>query len=66
MTTSRERKNAINYAREFLRDLLDPKKTPRVPMAIRKEARWKLKHYPSEFDVELIAKKCKHLLGDDQ
>ena len=38
MTMPNERRNAVNYTRQFLVDLMDPKKTPRVPSAIRKEA----------------------------
>ena len=32
-------------------DLLDPKATPKVPTDIRKKARDRLKHFPSEFDI---------------
>lgn len=65
MTLPREKKNAIIKARIFLRALLDPKLTPRVPKAIRKDAYWVLKHFPSEFDVEYLAKKCPDVLGED-
>ncbi len=57
MTLPDERYRAIVYAQSFLRDLLDPKKTPRVPKAIRREAYYRLKHFPSEFEVERIAEK---------
>lgn len=56
MTLPRERTNAVNRAREFLRSLLNPKETPRVPRAIRKEAYWALRHYPSEWDMERVCK----------
>lgn len=46
MTTRREEINALIYARQFLMDLMDPQKTPRVPKYIREEARARLKHYP--------------------
>lgn len=46
-----ERYRAVNNVREFLRDLLDPKKTPKVPKWIRKEAYYCLKHYPSSLDI---------------
>ena len=57
MTLPDERFRAVKYAREFLRDLLDPKKTPRVPRAIRLRALSVLRHYPWETDMEQVAKK---------
>ena len=38
-----------------MRDLLDPKKTPRIPKEIRKRAYYALKHFPNEFDMEMVA-----------
>lgn len=52
MTMPNERKWAIDNTRLFLVDLMDPKKTPRVPSAIRKEAYRCLKHYPGEYCME--------------
>ena len=52
MTTPRERKTAVMNTEKFLLRLMDPKQTPRVPKAIRQEARGLLKHYPSEYYVE--------------
>jgi hypothetical protein len=52
MTMPNERKWAIDNTRLFLVDLMDPKKTPRVPSAIRKEAYRCLKHYPDEYYME--------------
>ena len=46
MTLPNERINAIKRTREFLRDLLNPKKTPKVPKCIRQQASDCLKHYP--------------------
>ena len=51
MSLPSERSNAIRSVREFLRALLDPKKTPRVPRHIRLEAYYRLKHYPSDLDI---------------
>ena len=48
MTLPSERRYAVDSAREFLYRLLDPKKTPRVPLTIRKEACDCLRHYPYE------------------
>jgi hypothetical protein len=50
-----ERFRAVRFAREFLYDLLDPKKTPRVPKEIRQRALSALRHYPAESDMELAA-----------
>lgn len=55
MTIPIERTRAVNKAREFLYDLLDPKKTPRVPKAIREKALRILKHYPGEFCLKKSA-----------
>lgn len=52
MTLPFERRFAVTNARQFLRDLLDPKLTPRVPLSVRKRAGRLLKHYPSEFDMD--------------
>lgn len=62
MTLPNERYRSIIQARDFLRDLLDPKKTPRVPKEIRRQAYWALRHYPSEFEMERIAKQANDLL----
>jgi hypothetical protein len=47
-----ERDNAVTNTREFLRRLLDPKATPKVPKYIRMMARSLLKHYPTRLDFE--------------
>jgi hypothetical protein len=47
MTLPNERLRALDNTKRFLRALLDPKKTPKVPRAIREEAYRCLKHYPS-------------------
>ena len=57
MTIPEERLNSIVYTREFLYDLLDPKKTPRVPRDIRERARRCLRHYPADLYLERVAEK---------
>jgi hypothetical protein len=57
MTVPIERTNAVNWTRQFMYELIDPKKTPRVPKAVRQRALHLLRHYPSEFDMKLIADK---------
>ena len=55
MTVPVERTNAVNWTRDFLYELVDPKKTPRVPKAVRQRALHLLRHYPLAFDMEMIA-----------
>jgi hypothetical protein len=46
MTLPSEEYNAICSTTRFLYDLMDPKKTPRVPKYIREQARRRVKHMP--------------------
>lgn len=55
MTVPIERTNAVKMTADFLRDLCDPKKTQRVPKWIRREAHYCLRHYPSHFEMDIIA-----------
>ena len=64
MTMPDERRNAVNITRQFLLDLLDPKKTPRVPSAIRKEAYRCLKHYPGDYHMDIAREKAPEVFGD--
>jgi len=52
MTMPTERTWAIKNTKQFLVDLMDPKKTPRVPKAIRLEAYRCLRHYPGDYHME--------------
>jgi hypothetical protein len=63
MTLPIERSWAINNTREFLRSLLDPKKTPRVPVSVRRDARWCLKHFPMEMDMDKVMERCPEVFG---
>jgi hypothetical protein len=56
MTLPNERTRAIRNARVFLRSLLDPKQTSRVPKEIRRQAYWCLRHFPTEFDMDVLVK----------
>ena len=58
MTMPNERAKAIENTREFLRSLLDPKKTPKVPKTIRNQAYWCLRHYPWDLHIQKCAKAC--------
>ena len=53
MSLHDEKVRAIQNAREFLRDLLVPSKTPRVPKELRRQARSILKHFPFDMDIEI-------------
>ncbi len=58
MTLPDERYRAVKQAEQFLQDLLNPKKTPRVPKEIRVRAYSVLKHYPSAWDMDRVATAC--------
>jgi len=51
MTLPNERTQAIINTRRFLRELLDPKATPKVPRPIRLRALRCLRHYPNHLDL---------------
>lgn len=55
MTLPDERYRAVKFARDFMYDLLDPKKTPGVARAQRERARHILRHYPSDWDMQTAA-----------
>lgn len=63
MTMPRERTRAVQSVKDFLYTLLDPKKTPRVPSAVRKEAGRLLKHYPGTYDLKVAADKAPTVWG---
>ena len=65
MTLPIERKQSVNRTREFLMDLLDPKKTPKVPKAIRERAYSCLKHYPLQFEMEEAGNLAPRIFGDE-
>jgi hypothetical protein len=56
MTLPDERYRAIKWAEQFLKDLMDSSKTPRVPKQIRQQARSILRHYPGEYYLEQLAR----------
>jgi len=58
MTLPDERYRAVKMAEQFLRDLCDPSKTPRVPRSIRRQAASVLRHYPSTWDMDRAAHSC--------
>ena len=66
MTLPDERYRAIKYAHEFLRDLLNPKKTPRVPRAIRDRAYRVLRHFPHEYELKRLAKRSPDIIDSGE
>lgn len=64
MTLPDERTRAVLNARDFLRELLDPKKTPRVPLEVRRRARSILKHYPWEMHLSAAAEELSDIWGE--
>jgi hypothetical protein len=55
MTLPDERYRAVLRAEQFLKDLCDPSKTPRVPKDIRIRASGILRHYPGSWDMDRAA-----------
>jgi len=58
MTLPDERYRAVRRAEQFLKDLCDSSKTPRVPKAIRGQASSILRHYPGSWDMDVAAHHC--------
>jgi len=54
MTLPDEEQRTLQYTRQFLLRLLDPKSTPRVPRCVRDEARARLRHYPPDYRVDML------------
>ena len=55
MTLPYERTRSVNQTREFLLELINPQKTPRIPKTVRQQAYALLRHYPSAFDMETVS-----------
>lgn len=62
MSLPDEKYRAIIKARNFLRDLLNPKTTPRVPKKVRSQAYMVLKHFIAEYELEKLAKRSPRIL----
>lgn len=63
MTTPHERSLAIVRTRQFLRELCDPKLTPRVPLRIRQRALSLLKHLPDTAALSRAVDACPGVFG---
>ena len=65
MTLPDERYNALVFTKELLLDLLDPRKTPRIPSIIRNRARGCLRHYPTKSDLYQLSEAAPHLVAKE-
>jgi hypothetical protein len=58
MTLPDERYRAVMQTIQFLTDICN---TPRVPKAIKQQARSLLRHYPSAWDMRAVAELAPHV-----
>jgi len=61
MTLPDERYRAVVQTEKFLKEILA---TPRVPKKIKDDARWCLRHYPSEWDMKRAAEQAPHVFQE--
>ena len=62
MTLPDERYRAIKMAEQLLKDLCDPKLTPRIPSTIRVRAMGALRHYPGSYDLSQLEAAAPHVV----
>lgn len=56
-----DRYSSVVEAREFLKSLMNPRITPRVPKRFRTMARTILQHFPDDDDMTQLSKRCPDL-----
>lgn len=61
MTLPDERYRAVVRTQAFLVEILN---TPRVPKAIKENARWCLRHYPSVWDMKRASENCPDVFAE--
>ena len=66
MTLPDERTRAVQYTRRFLRDLLDPKRTPRIPRYVRRMAGILLRHYPGSHDLLIVSNESPKVFSEPE
>ena len=54
MTLPDEMFNSLRAARSFMSDLLDPSVYPKIPKQTRMAASVRLKHFPTEYDINQL------------
>ena len=64
MTLPDERYRAVLMAERLLRDLCNPRETPRVPRLVRDRARAALRHFPSEMDMFYAARAAPNVFAE--
>jgi hypothetical protein len=64
MTLPDERYRAIVYAERFLKELCDPKITPRVPRDVRGRAYSILRHFPSKYHLDVMARESPDVIQE--
>lgn len=64
MTLPDERARSVQQTETFLKALIDPKETPRVPSYVREWASRCLRHYPSQYEMERAAREYKRVFGE--
>jgi hypothetical protein len=62
MTLPDERYRSIQMAEQLLKDLCDPKRTPRVPSTVRARAMTALRHYPGRYDLSQLEAAAPHVV----
>ena len=60
MTLPDERYRAVQWAKKFLEEVAFT--TPRIPKAVREEARRVLRHYPTDWDLDQIEQYAPHIV----
>jgi hypothetical protein len=63
MTMPDERYRAMVEGLKLIEDLLIPQVTPRVPGDVRERARWIMRHYPSQYELERMADNLPNMLA---
>lgn len=63
MTLPDERYHSMLWAQRFLQELCDPRKTPRVPKAVRQEAAAILRHFPLPYDMDRLAARSPDIIA---
>ena len=58
MTLPDERYRAVVQTEKFLKEILT---TPKVPKAVKENARWCLRHYPSVWDMNAASELAPHV-----
>jgi hypothetical protein len=66
MTIPAERTKSVLQTRKFLEDLNRASKTPGVPLEIREQAHYLLRHFPFEGDMRIAATVCPSWFGYDK